>query len=147
MDIWEYRKNFQYDEPLAPGDERRVPLNDARGDYNSKRLLRELGMDVDARCLRVVPVDKCILFGGHCGCGKSTELRAIAAKLAGPERFLVVSIDALQAFDINNLTCADVALVLAEALAGNVEKAGIAVPEVFLTPLHECFARSAATRP
>lgn len=84
-----YRKNFQYDKPLARGDERRVAMNDARGDYNSKRLLRELGMDVDARRLRVVPVGQCILFGGHRGCGKSTELRAIAAELAGPERFLV----------------------------------------------------------
>ncbi|WP_299068972.1 hypothetical protein [Accumulibacter sp.] len=139
MDIWDYRKNFQYDEPLAPGDERRVALNDARGDYNSKRLLRELGIDVDARRLRVPPVGKCILFGGHRGCGKSTELRAIAAELAGPERFLVVSIDALQALDINNLTYADVALALAEALAASVEQAGITVPEVFLTPLHEWF--------
>ncbi|MBO3716159.1 MULTISPECIES: hypothetical protein [Candidatus Accumulibacter] len=116
-----------------------MALNDARGDYNSKRLLRELGIEVDARRLRVPPVGKCILFGGHRGCGKSTELRAIAAELAGPERFLVVSIDALQALDINNLTYADVALALAEALAASVEQAGITVPEVFLTPLHEWF--------
>ena len=130
-----YRKNFQYDKPLAPDDERRVAMNDARGDYNSKRLLRELGMDVDARRLRVVPVGQCILFGGHRGCGKSTELRAIAAELVGPERFLVVSIDTLQALDINNLTYADVAL----ALAASVEQAGITVPEVFQTPLHGWF--------
>jgi energy-coupling factor transporter ATP-binding protein EcfA2 len=92
-----------------------------------------------AALARPIPVGKCILFGGHRGCGKSTELRAIAAELAGPERFLVVSIDALQALDINNLTYADVALALAEALAASVEQAGITVPEVFLTPLHEWF--------
>ncbi len=139
MDIWEYRKNFAYDEPLSPDDKRRVALNDARGDYSSKRLLRKFGMDVDARRLRDIPVGECVLFGGHRGCGKSTELRAIAAELAGSDRFFVVSIDALQALDINNLSYADVALALAEALANSVYKAGIAVPDVFLAPLREWF--------
>ncbi|WP_300454014.1 AAA family ATPase [Accumulibacter sp.] len=139
MDIWDYRKNFAYDEPLGPDDERRVALNDARGDYSRQRLLRELGIDLVDQRLRDIPSGKCVLFGGHRGCGKSTELRAIAAQLAGPERFFVVFIDALQVLDINNLTYADVALALAEVLAERVEQAGIAVPEVFLTPLREWF--------
>ena len=139
MSIWEYRANFAYDEPLDPEDSRRVDLNDARGDYSRKRLLRALGIDLASQQLRDIPAGKCVLFGGHRGCGKSTELRAIAADLAGEERFFVVSIDALQLLDINNLTYADIALVLAEALAADAEKAGIAVPEVHLTPLRHWF--------
>lgn len=137
MSIWDYRRNFAYDEPLDPGDARHVELNDARGDYSRRRLLRELGVDVASRTLRDRPAGKCIVFGGHRGCGKSTELRAIAAELQGSERFFVVAIDALQALDINNLSYADVALALAEALAERVAAAGIEVPQVYLTPLQE----------
>jgi hypothetical protein len=139
MSIWDYRANFAYDDPLDPLDKRRVDLNDARGDYSRKQLLRGLGIDLASSRLRDIPRGRNILFGGHRGCGKSTELRAIASELEGPERFLVVSIDALKALDINNLTYADVALVLAEALADTAEKAGITVPEVYLTPLRDWF--------
>ena len=78
---------------------------------------------------------------------EALDPRAIAAQLAGPERFFVVFIDALQVLDINNLTYADVALALAEVLAERVEQAGIAVPEVFLTPCANGSTRSPATRP
>ncbi|TCJ12275.1 hypothetical protein EZJ19_13130 [Parasulfuritortus cantonensis] len=139
MSIWDYRANFSYDDPLDPDDPRRVHLNDARGDYSRKRLLRELGIDVAANRLRDIPSGKCILFGGHRGCGKSTELRAVAAKLAGPERYFVVQIDALKALDINNLSYADVALSLAESLANEAASAGIDVPDVFLDPLRNWF--------
>lgn len=139
MSIWDYRKNFSYDDPLDPGDARLVNLNDARGDYNRQRLLRTLGIDVAANQLRDPPSGKCVLFGGHRGCGKSTELREIAAILAGSERFFVVSIDALKELDINNVSYADVALTLAEALVGAAEQAQIAVPEVHLTPLQDWF--------
>ncbi|TLD43971.1 MAG: hypothetical protein FAZ92_03776 [Accumulibacter sp.] len=137
MSIWDYRRNFAYDEPLDPGDERLVALNDARGDYDGRRLLRALGIDLASRTLRDPPAGACIVFGGHRGCGKSTELRALAAELRGNERFHVVQIDALQALDINNLSYADVALALAEALAESIAQAGIEVPQVYVTPLHE----------
>lgn len=146
MSIWDYRKNFDYDTPLDPGDELLVNLNDARGDYSRKRLLRVLGVDVASNRLRDIPSGKCVLFGGHRGCGKSTELREIAAQLSGPQRYFVVQIDALKALDINNLTYADVALSLAEALARTVAEAGITVPDVFLSPLRDWFAQVSKTR-
>lgn len=146
MSIWDYRKNFDYDTPLDPGNALLVNLNDARGDYSRKRLLRELGVDVATNRLRDIPSGKCVLFGGHRGCGKSTELREIAARLSGPERFFVVQIDALQALDINNLSYADVALSLAESLARTVAEAGIDVPDVFISPLRDWFAQVSKTR-
>jgi len=100
MSIWDYRRNFAYAEPLDPDDPLRVALNDARGDYDGRRLLRALGIDLASRTLRDPPAGACIVFGGHRGCGKSTELRALAAELRGRERFHVVQIDALQALDI-----------------------------------------------
>lgn len=139
MSIWDYRKNFAFDDPLNPGDARLADLNQARGDYNRARLLREFGVDIANNCLRAAPVGKYVLFGGHRGCGKSTELREIAAQLQGRTRYFVVQIDVTKGLDVNNLTYADVALALAEKLAQDAAAAGIDVPAVFLTPLHEWF--------
>lgn len=146
MSLWDYRKNFAYDEPLGAGDALLVNLNDARGDYSRHRLLRELGLDVSAKRLRDVPSGKCLLFGGHRGCGKSTELRAMIAELSGHERFFVVELDALKTLDINNLNYADMALAMAEALARKVEQAGINVPEVFVKPLTDWFQQVIRSR-
>ena len=63
-------------------------------------LLRQLGIGVVQRTLRHAPAGACILLGGDRGCGKSTELRALAAELRGSERFHVVQIDALQTLDL-----------------------------------------------
>jgi hypothetical protein len=37
MSIWDRSRNFAYDEPLDPGDEWLVALNEARGDYSGER--------------------------------------------------------------------------------------------------------------
>jgi hypothetical protein len=133
--IWDYREKFLYETPLEPGDPLLTDLNEARGSYSRDRLLRDLGLDLKNKMLRIIPSGKLVLFGGHRGCGKSTELREIAAKLDGPGRYFVVQIDALKSLDINNLTYADVALVLAEALVEKVAAAGITVPQVFISRL------------
>lgn len=139
MSIWDYKENFKFDTPLDPCDVLRVDLNKARGDYSRSRLLRELGFDVTDQKLRDAPSSKCILFGGHRGCGKSTELREIARELHGEQRFYVVLLDALSQLDINNLTYADVALSLAETLASRVSQDGISVEDIHLSPLRDWF--------
>ncbi|MFZ2852542.1 MAG: hypothetical protein WAZ34_00335 [Rhodocyclaceae bacterium] len=139
MDLWDYRKNFDYDRPLESGDPLRVDLNAARGDYNRGRLLRELGVDLAKNELRHPRVAKCILFGGHRGCGKTTELRAVANDLHNPKRFFVIHIDALKELDVNNLNYADVALAFAQLLAEKLVAEGIVVPDQYLSQLHEWF--------
>jgi len=75
--IWDYRDNFEYDEPLEVNDPRYVDLAEARGSYNQRDILQELGFDPDAKALHWTPRRKYLLFGGHRGCGKSTELRRL----------------------------------------------------------------------
>lgn len=137
MSIWDYRKNFAYDEPLNPGDSRLVDLNQARGQYDRKRLLRTFGLHGGE--LRDPPSGCCVLFGGHRGCGKSTELREIALSLKGPQHFFVIDIDAVKDLDINNLTYADMAVTLAQALIKAAEAAQIPVHSVFLSPFHDWY--------
>lgn len=139
MSILEFRRNFAFDDPLKPDDVRRVDLNEARGDYSRNRLLREFGLNVSTKVLGEASSAKCVLFGGHRGCGKSTELLEIGAELNGPERYFVVAIDALKALDINNLCYADIALALAESLINSAAEKRMVVPDVFLTPLREWF--------
>ncbi|MBQ1784956.1 MAG: ATP-binding protein [Gammaproteobacteria bacterium] len=139
MSILDYRKNFAFDDPLKPSDGRRVNLNEARGDYSRKRLLREFGLNVSTGVLGEPCSGKCVLFGGHRGCGKSTELLEIGAELKGDGRYFVVEIDALKALDINNLCYADIALTLAESLVNEAAAKAMVVPSVILRPLYDWY--------
>lgn len=137
--VWDYRDNLDYDLPLDPGDRRLVPLNDARGDFSERRILRALGVDNETNRLRWRPERLYVLFGGHRGCGKSTELRRLAAKLAGSERYFVVVIDALAELDVHNLRYSDILLAQANALAAALEKHRVPVDGVFLRQLADWF--------
>lgn len=76
-----------------------------------------------------------ILFGGHRGCGKSTELRALSRDLAGINRYFVVFVDALMALDINNLRYSDIALAPSEALINRLNDENIDVPDIYIDDL------------
>jgi energy-coupling factor transporter ATP-binding protein EcfA2 len=143
--IWDYRDNLRFDEPLGPGDERLVELSQARGNYSRKRLYRQLGVDTEQDRLRSIPRGQYLLFGGHRGCGKSTELRIMADYLAHPDRFFVVFIDAVKSLDVNNLRYSDVLLAQGEALAAALQEKSIQVPPVYLSRLGDWFAQRVKT--
>ncbi len=82
-----------------------------------------------------------MLFGGHRGCGKSTELRRLAAKLAGEKRYFVVFIDALVELDVHNLRYSDILLAQAKALVNRLEAENVAVENAFLTRLSDWFSQ------
>lgn len=139
--IWDYRDNLEYDLPLNPGDARLVPLNTARGDFSENRILKAVGVDPTTKVLRWRPGRLYVLFGGHRGCGKSTELRRLAAKLRGPDRYFVVFIDALAELDVHNLRYSDILLAQAKALVELLEAKNIVVEDVFLARLSDWFSQ------
>ncbi len=143
--IWDYRDNLRFDEPLGPDGERLVELSRARGDYSRERLYHQLGIDTDRDLLRSIPRGQYLLFDGHRGCGKSTELRVMADYLNHPDRFFVVFIDALKSLDVNNLKYSDLLLAQGEALADALKKHDIQVPSVYLTRLTDWFAQRVET--
>lgn len=139
-DFWDYRDNFDYDLPLEPGDERLVDFSSARGSFSRDAILRQLRVNVRTNELR--PGDRrgqYILFGGHRGCGKSTELRFLANQLHGESRYFTIFLDALRALDINNLRYSDIALALSEALVNQLAEHEIEIEPVFLEKLHAWF--------
>ncbi len=114
--------------------------------FSYKALLKPYGIDPQPTGyeLKFEPNGVYSLFCGHRGCGKSTELRQLHARLNKPELFFVVFVDALKELDINNLAYADVLLALAKTLIERIEKAGLDIDQVYLTNLERWFAERIA---
>ncbi|CAK8721334.1 Orc1-like AAA ATPase domain-containing protein [Candidatus Electrothrix laxa] len=146
ISIWEAKNRLDYNEPLRPDDELSqglfVDTSEARGDFSIKRLHRELNVDNQgiAHTASATPQKQYILFTGHRGCGKSTELLRTATYLHHPDRYYVIHLDCLEKLDINNLKYSDVLLALAAALLKKLEQEeGITIDQIFLTSLENWF--------
>ena len=131
--------NLRFDEPLDPGDPRLVQLNDVRGDFNEGHLLWQLGILEPGSAAETTIERQRLLFGGHRGCGKSTELRRLAQLLHRPDRYFVVFLDALTELDIHNLRYSDISLAKAKALLLKLQDFNIEVANVFLAKLELWF--------
>ena len=138
------KKKLRYDVPLDPDnpDDQALlveDLNLARGDFDKEGLLWRLGVDEPTQSLDEENPQQYILFGGHRGCGKSTELRRLAKKLHHPNLYYVVLVDALKELDINNLHYSDILLAQAKVLIEQLADDGIKIDTVYLTRLQNWF--------
>ena len=131
--------NLRFDEPLDPGDPRLVPLNDVRGDFNEGHLLWQLGILEPGSAAETTIERQRLLFGGHRGCGMSTELRRLTQLLHRPDRYFVVFLDALTELDIHNLRYSDISLAKAKVLLLKLQDFNIEVANVFLAKLESWF--------
>ena len=138
--IWELGEQLSFDEPLNADDERFVHTESARGAFSFNDLLKPYGVDPKTNEMRFVPPGVYSLFCGHRGCGKSTELRRLHARLERPELFFVVFLDVLKELDINNLSYTDVLLALAKTLIARIEKAQLTIAPVHLHKLEQWFS-------
>jgi energy-coupling factor transporter ATP-binding protein EcfA2 len=128
-------RNLRYDQPLDPDEDKSllVELQDCRGDFSEAKLLWSLRIDESDH------TRKYILFGGHRGCGKSTELRRLAAKLHQPDQYYVVLVDALREVDINNLNYSDILLAQAKVLLKKLQDDDIKIQPIFFANLENWF--------
>lgn len=138
--IWELGSQLSFEEPLDAEDSRFVSTESARGEFSFSSLLKPYGVDPRTNEMKFVPVGVYSLFCGHRGCGKSTELRRLRARLDRPELFYVVFLDALKELDINNLSYADVLLAQAKTLIARIEQDGLAIDQVHLSRLEKWFS-------
>ena len=73
--IWSYQDNFDFRRDIDPDSPFHHPLEGHRGQYSRRKMLTAFHLDGSGR-LRpgAEPKDaEAVLFGGHIGCGKSTE--------------------------------------------------------------------------
>lgn len=132
-------RDIEYDKALDLDDPRFVDTREARGSQKSlNRLASKFGLDLNSN--RFAPAtQRHVLFFGHTGSGKSTELRHYAKDLGGPEKYLVVEVDITVELDLHNLQYADTLMAMARALLVRLEKENIAIAQDALDPLQNWF--------
>ena len=140
--IWEVDNQLQFNEALSDTDERYVQTEGGRGHHNFNALMKTLGIDPSTLSLRVASDKKYVLFCGHRGCGKSTELRRISKRLNKADAFFVVSLDATSEVDINNASYPDILMALAKGLLERLRVEEIVIEPVFLRNLETWFDES-----
>lgn len=144
--ILEVLQKIEYEEALPDGDPRYVETQAARGSERTfARLARKFGWDPATNAF-FAPNDKHVLFFGHIGSGKTTELRRYAGKLNESKRFYVVEVDVLAKLDRNNLQYTEALMAMAETLLERLNADGYSLGEDALQPVRDWFASAIQTR-
>lgn len=134
-----------YKEALSVDDPRYVETTKARADKFVKHFYSTFGYDAGTGEFSPPRSGKHVLFFGHVGCGKSTELNHLCQKLHDPERYWVVKVDLLTLLDPHNVSYSDVWLAVAQQLLAQLEKESITVPQVVLSRLENWFKERVLT--
>lgn len=143
--ILEVLQRIEYEEALAPGDPRYVDTQAARGSEKTfSRLARKLGWDPTSGDF-FAPTEKHVLFFGHIGSGKTTELRRYARLFDDSRHFYMVEVDVLAKLDRNNLQYTEVLMAMAESLLERLTADGFGLGDKALEPLRRWFASAVKT--
>jgi hypothetical protein len=145
-DILEVLQTIEFEQALEPDDPRRVDTREARGSQKTlDRLSRKLGFFLETD--RFLPASqKHVLFFGHVGAGKTTELKFYAQCLNDSRYFLPVEVDVPAVLDRNNLQYADLLMAMASALLESLKTEGIALPRDAVRELETWFAEKVEKR-
>ena len=137
--ILEVIRDIAFETALELHDPRYVDTRAARGSQKTlKRLALKLGLDLSDG--RFAPAtQRHVLFFGHTGSGKTTELRHYAKDLGGPEKYLVVEVDITAQLDLHNLQYADTLMAMARALLTRLQGEKVTLHPNALKPLENWF--------
>ena len=144
--LLEVLQKIEYEEALSDQDPRYVDSQEARGSEKTfTRLARKFGWDPASNAF-FAPYEKHILFFGHIGIGKTTELRRYAVQLNASRRFFVVEVDELAKLDRNNLQYTEVLMAMAETLLERLHGDGFDLGAEALEPLQRWFGNVVETQ-
>lgn len=144
--ILEVLQKIEYEEALPAGDPRYVDTTTARGSEKTfSRLARKFGWDPTSNAF-FAPNEKHVLFFGHIGSGKTTELRRYAQWLNNSKRFYMVEVDVLAKLDRNNLQYTEALMAMAESLLERMANDGYNIDEGDLQPVRDWFAKAVNTK-
>jgi energy-coupling factor transporter ATP-binding protein EcfA2 len=139
---------IDYKEALGLNDPRYVPTTAARAEKFQQRFYATLGFrqsDTGTPQFFAPEPGKHVLFFGHVGCGKSTELTQLCAALHHPDRYWVVRVDLLELLDPNDARYSDVWLSVALKLIQQLQRDQVPVTPVVLDRLQRWFAERVLT--
>jgi hypothetical protein len=144
--LLEVLQKIEYEEALSDQDPRYVDSQEARcSEKTFTRLARNFGWDPASNDF-FAPHEKHILFFGHIGIGKTTELRRYALQLNASRRFYVVEVDVLAKLDRNNLQYTEVLMAMAETLLERLHGDGFVLGAEALEPLQHWFGNVVETQ-
>lgn len=144
--ILEVLQKIEYEDALVDGDSRYVETELARGSAKTfSTLAKKFGWSPSTNQF-FAPNDKHVVFFGHIGSGKTTELRRYARKLNDSRRFYVVEVDVLAKLDRNNLQYTEALMAMAETLLERLSNDGYTLGDDALQPLRSWFAPGVQTR-
>lgn len=143
--ILEVLQKIEYEDALSCDDPRYVETAEARGSQKTlDRLARKFGLILSTGKF-YAPSQKHVLFFGHVGSGKTTELRRYAKTLNGADRFLVIEVDITVTLDRNNLKYADTLMAMAHALLNKLVQQKINLDSRALGQMEAWFAERVLT--
>ena len=148
-DFWQVKKerNLKFNESITLDDPRYVDLNKGRGETVFDRLLKPLGFDKDYNPRLIDTTDNhYILFCGHRGCGKSTELSGLSQKLHRPDGYFVVDCNIMEELDPNNIEYVDILFLAAKKLADRLIKDEITIDKQHIKDLEAFFEERIITQ-
>ncbi len=122
------------DLPLSVEDERYVDLSTGRGESEQIALNIARGIRRSDEHSRAK-----LLFTGHRGSGKTTELFRIQHELE-ENRFFTIYLDVEQVLDLGSLSYLDVLVAMARRIQESLEEKGMPVSQVLLNNISEWFA-------
>jgi energy-coupling factor transporter ATP-binding protein EcfA2 len=138
--IWSYQDNLDFLRDIKPDDAFYEPLEGARGDYARREMLTKFALDGEGRLREGAKCKQyeAVLFGGHVGCGKSTELRSYAALFG--KTYTVHHVEVTKVLDINNLRFSDLLMALGHALTQTQVNGGqLQLDATFVDPVINWF--------
>lgn len=139
--IWSFQENFDFRHDVKPGDPLHAPLESHRGEYSRQKMLTTFHLDSQGQLRPDTKpkTNEAVLFGGHIGCGKSTELRDYAALFR--RSYTVHHLELTKTLDIHNLRFSDLLIALTHALTQTFQDASLSLrPEpALLRPILEWF--------
>jgi len=142
--FWADSENLVVDEPVWPGHPLWVDTQAARGEFCFDPIMIRLGIDPESDELGITRRGpQYMLFAGHLGCGKSTELNNLIGRIG--DRYLTVKLDSSLELDSNDLQYVDVLLLAAEKLSKRLQEEDIRIDRIHLDKLRRWFAEQTTT--
>lgn len=139
--IWSFQDHFDFRHDVGPDSPFHHALESHRGEYSRQKMLTAFHLDGQGhlRPGAKAKLFEAVLFGGHVGCGKSTELRDYARLFR--HSYTVHHLELTKTLDINSLRFSDLLIALVNALVTTFQDENLSIhPDpVFIKPVVDWF--------
>lgn len=150
-ELYKLKENFDYSKNVGKDDVLYADFSKARKSF-SQGLLMDLGLEYENNKLKIIDTEqpslsKPLLVCGHRGCGKSTELRALAQNITESQiDYLPIMINVEQDLNLNNIEFSDIFILILEKIHQYLqENPAIKIDNILIGQLYNLLADTTKT--